>query len=602
VRVKLQIPFSRWRSSTLLALALGVAAPAGAAPKRADEAQVASAVHGMVVSEQALASHVGAEVLKSGGNAIDAAVATALALAVVHPQAGNLGGGGFLLYYRARDSLCTAVDFREIAPLGAKPDMYLDAHGAVDTLRSRTGHLAAGVPGTPAGLHLAWSKYGRQSWRSLVAPAIRLAQDGFSVNADLAAAIAEEMPTLRRFRASADLFAPKGKPLKAGDRLVQKDLARTLRLLAQSGALTFYEGAIADLIVKESQRGHGIIGVQDLAAYRPIERVPLRGRYRDLDVRVMPPPSGGGTLLEMLELLEYYDLSAIGPRSTYRVHLSVEVMERAFADRNQWFSDPDYLRIPMTGLLSPQYIAQLQKGIPMDHATPPGGVRPGTPWQFEPGGLSTMSDPAAFDTLHNVPTRVRREGNHTTHLSVVDAEGNVVALTTTLNSNFGSAVLVEGAGFLLNNEMDDFVARPGTPDQYGLVGGDANTIGSGKRPLSSMSPTIVLRDHKPYLVLGSRGGPRILTTILNILLDVRDHHLSLEAAVANPRFHHQLLPAFITYESGALSDEVRDSLRRMGHQVRERERWSSAQCIEIAPDGTLKGVSDPRSLGAAIGY
>jgi gamma-glutamyltranspeptidase/glutathione hydrolase len=583
-------------------VALGLPSRGDAAPKRTDEPQVATAMHGMVVSEQPLASRVGLEVLKSGGNAVDAAVATALTLAVVHPQAGNLGGGGFLMYYRARDSLCTAIDFRETAPQASRPDMFLDAKGNVDTLRARTGHAAAGVPGTPAGLYLAWSKYGRQSWRSLVAPALRLAQDGFPVNSQLAENIEDELAVLRRFKATADLFAPHGKPLKAGDKLVQKDLARTLRLLAQSGALTFYEGAVADLLVKEMQRGHGNIGVEDLAGYRAVERVPLRGRYRDLDVRVMPPPSSGGTLLEMLSLLEYYDLSAIGSRSTYRAHLTAEVMERAFADRNQWLGDPDYVRVPTAGLLSPQYIALIQAGIPMDHASPPGGVRAGNPWRFEPGGLSAMAPPAAYDTLRNAPNRVQREGNHTTHVSVVDTEGNVVSLTTTLNANFGSGVLVEDAGFLLNNEMDDFVARPGSPNLYGLVGGEANIIAAGKRPLSSMTPTIVFRDRKPFLVLGSRGGPRILSTILNILLDVRDHKLSLETAVGNPRFHHQWMPQFIMHEPDALNEEARNTLRRMGHQLRERDPWSSAQCIEIAPDGTRKGVSDPRARGAALGY
>jgi hypothetical protein len=311
-------------------------------------------------------------------------------------------------------------------------------------------------------LYLAWSKYGRQSWRSLVAPALRLAQDGFPVNTELAAEIQREQPRLARSAASAALFTPKGKPLRAGDKLVQKDLARTLRLLAQSGALTFYEGAVADLIVKEMQRGHGLIDGKDLAAYRAVERVPLRGRYRDLDVRVVPPPSSGGiTMLEALALLEYYDLKSTGPRSTYRVHLTVEALARAFADRNTYLGDPDFVRMPLRGLLAQPYIAGVQATISMVKATPLGGVRPGDPWRYDNTGISVKVGPEGYDSLRVAPSRVMREGNHTTHFSIVDAEGNIACMTTTLNSNFGSGVLVEGGGFLLNDEMDDFDAKPG---------------------------------------------------------------------------------------------------------------------------------------------
>jgi gamma-glutamyltranspeptidase/glutathione hydrolase len=584
---------------------LTLMAGTASAQNKRDEAQILRTQHGMVVSQQPVASRVGLEVLRAGGNAVDAAIATSLALAVVHPQAGNLGGGGFLLYWRARDSLCTVIDFRETAPENARADMYLDAQGQVDTVRARVGPASVGVPGTPAGLHLAWAKYGRQSWRSLVAPALRLAQDGFPINAELAKEIQEEQALLRRFPATGALFLPHGKPLKAGDRLVQKNLARTLRLLAQSGPLTFYEGAVAEQIVKEMERGQGLLTRQDLARYRAIERRPLRGKYRDLELFLPPPPSSGGvTLLEMLKVLEYYELAATSPRSTYRVHLSAEVMARAFADRNAWLGDPDFVRLPISGLLAPGYIASLQGSIDMKKATP-GVVRAGDPWRFEPGGAGgpVKVGSIGMDTLRTgPPTRATRESDHTTHLSVVDSEGNVVSLTTTLNSSFGSGVLVTDAGFLLNNEMDDFDAKPGAANQYGLVGGEANAIAPGKRMLSSMTPTLVLRNGRAWLVLGSPGGPRIISSILNVILDVRDHGMSLEQAVALPRFHHQGAPDIIVHEPGAFSDEVRDRLRIMGHQLQERTPWSSAQCIEIAPDGTRTGVSDPRSRGAAVGY
>jgi gamma-glutamyltranspeptidase/glutathione hydrolase len=554
----------------------------------------------MVVSQQALASQAGLDVLQQGGNAVDAAVATAFALAVVHPQAGNLAGGGFLLLYRARDSLATVIDSRETAPARAHRDMYLDGQGGVDTLRARIGHAAAGVPGTPAGLHLAWSKYGSLPWRSLVAPALRLAQEGFPVNPELAASIAAEASTLRRFPSTAAVFLPNGRPLAAGARLVQPDLARTLRLVAQSGPLTFYEGAVAAQIVEDMQRQGGLVSAADLAGYRAIERRPLRGRYHDLEILTVPPPSSGGvTLLQALALLEPFDLQRVARRSALHVHLVAEVMSRAFVDRNTYLGDPDFVRLPLEGLLSPAYLAGVRGGISLDRATPAAFLRPGDPWRYtKPAAAGTPSDSAA-----PAPESARRgEGDHTTHLSVVDAAGNVVALTTTLNSEFGSGAMVAGAGFLLNNEMDDFSAQPGALNQYGLTGAGANAIEPGKRMLSSMCPTIVLRDGRPWLVLGSRGGPRIITAVLNVLLDVHDHGVALEQAVAAPRFHDQATPDLLWYEPGALSEEVRRALQTLGHNLRERSIYGSIQAIELSPDGTRRGVSDPRSQGAALGY
>jgi len=594
------VRLNRFASSSAIVALLWLASAAHAGlPYR--DGQLAAGHSGMVVSQQPLATRAGLEVLRAGGNAMDAAIATALTLAVVHPQAGNLGGGGFMLYYRAQDSLCTFIDFREIAPARARRDMYLDAQGNVDTLKSQVGPWSAGIPGSPAGLYLAWSKYATRPWRSLLTPAIRYAQDGFAVNEDLAEAIQDRQDDLRRFPSSAAVFLPKGRPLHAGDKLVQKDLARTLRLLAQSGPLTFYEGGLADLVLKDMEHVRGPFTAQDWASYRAVERTPLRGRYRDLQLLCAPPPSSGGiTLLETLAQLEYYDIAATGPRSAYRVHLTSEAMARAFADRNTYLGDPEYVRNPVAGLLSAGYIAALQKTIAMDKASAPGSIRPGEPWKFDPGPR-TILIPDSGDSLRPVPNRAV-EGNHTTHVSVVDAQGNIVTLTTTLNDELGSAYVVPGAGFLLNNEMDDFTSKPGAPNMYGLVGSDTNGIAPGKRPLSSMCPTIVLRAGHPWLVLGSPGGPRIITTVLNIVIDRRDHGVSLETAVATPRFHHQWQPEVIYHEPDAFTDDVKKALQAMGHVLRARTRYSSAQCIEIEPNGTLRGVSDPRTHGAALGY
>ena len=575
------------------AVALSVLVVCGAVAAPAP-VQVAESRRGMIVTQQALATEAGVEVLRAGGNAVDAAVAAAFALAVVHPQAGNLGGGGFLMFVRARDSLATCIDFRETAPARAHRDVYLDARGEVDTTLVRIGHASAGVPGTPAGLYLAWSKYGSRPWRSLIAPALKLAQDGFAVNEELARILTSEYKIYGRFPASRDLFAPNGRPLRAGDKLVQKDLARTLRLLATSGPLTFYEGAVADLLVKEVQRAHGLLSAADLAAYRAVERVPLRGRYRDLDLFVPPPPSSGGvTLLQMLAMLEPNDLAAMRPLGAPRVHLSVEVMTRAFADRATYLGDPDFVRVPIAGLLASAYIASRREGLGLERATP--GVGPGDAWRFTPNGIAPVG------SRRDSAAAMSGAGGNTTHLSVVDVHGNCVALTTTLNAEMGSGVLVPGAGFLLNNEMDDFSSKAGAPNQYGLVGTDANAIAPGKRMLSSMTPTIVRRAGKPWLVLGSRGGPRIITAVMNVLLDVRDGSVPLRDAIAAPRFHHQWQPNLLWHEPNAFNDATRSDLQRLGHVLQERSRYGGINAIEITPDGTRRGVADPRSPGSAAG-
>jgi gamma-glutamyltranspeptidase/glutathione hydrolase len=359
---------------------------------------------------------------------------------------------------------------------------------------------------------------------------------------------------------------------------------------------------VADALAREMQRAGGLITAADLAAYRAVMRTPLRGTYRDLGIFAVPPPSSGGvTLLQALGMLSGWQLGTTSRTSTYRAHLTAEALSRAFADRNVYLGDPLFVRMPVTGLLAPPYVLERQKTIVVDRATPSASVRAGDAWRFEPNAPRTMpAPPAAADTLR-ASFRGSAEGDHTTHFSIVDGEGNVVAMTTTLNADFGSGWMAPGTGFLLNDEMDDFAAKPGVPNMFGLVGSDANAIGPGRRPLSSMCPTLVLRAGQPWLVLGSPGGPRIITTVLNILVDMRDYGVTLEQAVAAPRFHHQWWPDVVSHEAGAFPDDVARGLTGMGHRLELRSAWSSAQCIEVAPDGRLRGVSDPRSHGAAMG-
>jgi gamma-glutamyltranspeptidase/glutathione hydrolase len=543
----------------------------------------------MVVSRHPLASQVGAMVLRDGGNAVDAAVAVSMALAVVLPQAGNIGGGGFLLYHRPDDELFTFIDYRETAPAATHRDFYVDAGGRLDTLRVRSGHEAAGVPGTLAGLHLAWSKYGKLPWSRLLDDAIQLAEQGFEVNDELHRSIVGARH-LARFPAAMALLFKDGEALQPGARLVQPELASTLRKIATSGALAFYEGEIADALIAEMRRGAGVISRQDLAAYRAIERQPVRGRYRDLELVSAPPPSSGGiAMLQILGMLEHLDLGAREPKPMMQFHLMVEAMSRAFADRNTHLADPGFVQVPTLGLLAPEYLEARAKTISLDRHTPSSFVKPGDVW----------SQPSR--RYRSTPQR--HESDNTTHVSIVDADGGIVALSTTLNGGFGSGVIVEGAGFFLNNEMDDFDAQPGQPNQFGLVGGESNAIQPGKRMLSSMAPTIVLKDERPWLVFGARGGPRIITALIQILLNRYEFDMDLEQAVAAPRFHHQWLPDAIWSEEGTFDRGLRGRLQRMGHELRDLKPYkSSAQCIEIVSDSLLIGVSDPRTQGGAASF
>ena len=575
------------RSRSLVVLALvagGCGAPGGglrttwqgtfpAGWRFATPPQAAVGRYTMVVSDHPLASAVGVDVLRRGGNAIDAAVAVGFALAVLHPQAGNIGGGGFLVY-RAADGRAYALDYREAAPAAATRDMYLDADGQM-TDRSITGALAAGVPGSVAGMEAMHRRFGRLPWRELIEPAIRLAREGFVVDSPRAAAFADtvSLKRLRRFPSSVAAYFRRGRPPVAGDTLRQEDLARTLELIADSGAATFYRGGIADRIVQQMARSGGIITRADLAAYQAKWRDPLETTYRGWHVIGMPPPSSGGvTVAEILNVLEGYDpLPAFGTAPL--LHLWIEAMRRAFTDRNRYLGDPDFAPMPIDRLTSKAYAAGLRRGIDRTRATPSSAM----------------------------PSIV--EGTKTTHYSIVDQEGGAVAITTTLNDDFGSALTVDGAGFLLNDEMDDFASKPGYPNMFGLVQGEANAIQPGKRMLSAMAPTIVLDPAgRLALVAGSPGGPRIISAVAQVISDVIDHRMSLAEAVSAPRIHHQALPDSVYFEAGSIPADQRRALEAMGHAFRARPlAIGDVNAILVTPTG-IEGMADPRRGGGAAGW
>ena len=529
-----------------------------------------TAPHAIVVTAQPLATQAGVDILKQGGNAIDAAVAVGFALEVVLPDAGNIGGGGFIVHRSAAGEV-HALDYREMAPSGASRDMYVDSAGNV-TEKSLVGHLAPGVPGSVAGMYEAWKKYGSLPWASLLAPAIKLAE-GHIIDSARSQSIGWERETFLQFPASRAQFLVNDSAPPPGTMWRQPDLARTLRLIADSGPDVFYRGQIADLIVAEMQRGGGLITKEDLARYQAKWRTPVQLSYRGYTIYSMPPPSSGGvTMGELLNILEGYDSLPRFGTPAY-VHLVTEAMRRAFIDRNRFLGDPDFVQMPLDRLLSKEYARTLRAQIDPLHATP-------TPPTTSGGG----------------------EPMHTTHYSIVDASGNAVAVTTTLNGGFGSGVTVAGAGFLLNNEMDDFTSAPGKPNMFGLIQGEANAIQPGKRMLSAMTPSIVLDTTGAlYMVLGTPGGPTIITTVSQVLLNVIDQKMSLADAVAAPRFHHQALPDIIRSERGGLSEETIQALNAMGHEVDRRGGSGTVAAIQKTAGGWV-GVIDPRSAGGALGY
>jgi gamma-glutamyltranspeptidase/glutathione hydrolase len=533
-----------------------------------------------VVSAHPLASQVGLSILQKGGNAVDAAVATALALAVVHPQAGNLGGGGFMILH-LRDGKEMALDFREMAPRRAHKDMYLDKKGRVRKGQSLWTSLAVGVPGSPAGLFRAHESYGVLPWKDLVAPAIRLAKEGFAVDSFLHRSILAKRRFFLRWEATSKIFLPGGKPLALGARLVQADLAKTLERLAAKGGIDgFYRGETAKKIEAWMEESDGLIDRKDLAAYRVVRRKPLRGSYRGYPVLSMPPPSSGGVaLVQMLGLLEKKNLRAMGFGSASSLHWMIEAMRRAYADRARWLGDPDFYPVPVKALISPKYLDSLAGGMNENKATP--------------------------EVLAGNPKAFLKESRETTHFSVLDAKGNAVSCTTTLNSSFGNCQVVPGLGFFLNNEMDDFSAKPGVPNQFGLVGAEANAIAAKKRMLSSMTPTIVLdrKGEKPFLVLGSPGGGRIINTVLQVVVNVVDHHLPLHLAVGAPRIHQQWKPRETAWERLALVPEVRKALMKKGQIFAKRPRTiGRCQAILWRSDGKMFAAADPRSNGSAVAW
>lgn len=534
--------------------------------------------HGMVTSTSPIASRVGVDILKRGGTAVDAAVAVALALAVTWPSAGNLGGGGFMLI-RKRDGTAEAIDYRERAPLAATRDMYLDANGNVIKGASTQGYKAVAVPGTIAGLVLAHKRHGKLKWAELVEPARKLAE-GFTVNYHLGRSLQSKTTNekLQPFPESRHIFQRDGNYYQLGDTIIQKDLAATLTRI-KADASDFYIGETAKRIVADMQKHGGLVTLNDLKTYTPTIRKPLRTTYRGYEIITMPPPSSGGVaLIEMLNMLEPMDLKSLGWHSSKYVHTVVEVMRRAFADRAQFLGDTDFVKVPVNGLISRGYAEQRAKSIDPARATNSRELATG--------------DPAPY------------ESSETTHFTIVDDEGNVVTNTYTLNDGYGSGVTVRGTGILLNNEMDDFTSKPGVPNDYQLIQSEANAIQARKRPLSSMTPTIVLKDNRVLLAIGTPGGPTIINTVLQVVLNVIDFDMDVQEAISAPRFHHQWLPDEIYWEPYEFNQDTRAALEAMGHQFREKPTaLGDAQGIEIDPkDGTRMGAADPRLGGAPAGY
>jgi gamma-glutamyltranspeptidase / glutathione hydrolase len=560
-----------------VALVGAVALPfAALADDQIGHAQTVVAKNGMVVAQEATAARIGADILEKGGNAVDAAVAVGFALAVTYPRAGNLGGGGFMLIHQASGN-DTAIDYREVAPAAITRTSFLDAEGNADPAKSRDSALAIGVPGTVEGLALAEHKYGsgRFTLAELIAPALKLARDGMPVSDDIADLSGNMLDRLKRWPSTAKIFLkPDGTPLAPDETLVQSDLANVLEAIAKDGPHAFYEGPTAEKIAAAVQAAGGVMTVDDLKGYAAVERAPVRGTYRGYDVVSMPPPSSGGVeLIEMLNILEGFDLAHAD--ETQELHLLVEAMKRAYADRALFLGDPDQVKAPVAKLISKDYAATWRATIDPERATPASAIRAGG--------------------------TVQHEGRNTTHFSVVDRFGNAVANTYTLNFSYGVGLVADGTGVVLNNELDDFAAKPEAPNAYGLIGYDANAPGSGKRPLSSMTPTIILKDGKPFLVTGSPGGSRIITAVLQVVVDVIDRGLDIASAESAPRIHNQWLPDQVFAEPGVSPDALA-GLQARGDKVVSTGKFTSVNSIVVTPDG-LMGAADPRTRGGlAVGY
>jgi len=534
--------------------------------------------YGMVVAGQEAAARTGLEVLKRGGNAVDAAVTVAFVMAVTLPRAGNIGGGGFMLIHSAETREVVSIDYWQKAPGRASRNMFMDRDGGADLKLRRQSHLATAVPGTVAGLAMALKKFGTISLAQALAPAIKYAEEGFMVNGKLAADMKAYETLLRAYPATAKIFVkPDGKLYEAGDILVQKDLAGTLKAIAQDGPDAFYKGAIAGLIVKQMQANGGLITGEDLAAYEPLFRTPVRGSYRGYDIISMCPPSTGGVhIIEILNIMEGFDLGRSGHNSAATIHLTAEAMKRAFADLSEYLGDPDFVKVPVKGLTSKRYAADLRAKINPFKTTAGKDIRPG-----------------------DAP---RHERDETTHFSAIDKEGNAVSSTYTLNGNFGNGIVVEGAGFLLNNEMDNFNVRPGRIDESGIQEGEANAIAPNKRMLSAMSPTIVMKDGKVFLITGSPGSSRIISTNLQVIMNVIDHGMNIQEAVNAPRVHNEWLPDELQIEKGISPDTIK-LLSDMGHTVAVGTPMGASSSILVDGKTSMRyGAADPRREGSALGY
>ncbi|MEZ9234656.1 gamma-glutamyltransferase [Shewanella sp. 10N.286.52.A9] len=572
--------------STSIALLLGFTSLSASTVQAANEQSIYSraataqpiwAEHGMVASQESLATRIGVDILKQGGNAVDAAVAVGFALAVTLPRAGNIGGGGFMLVHLAETNKTIAIDYRETAPSKAHKDIFLDEKGKPNPKLSREHGLAVGVPGTVMGFELALEKYGTMKLSEVIAPAIKLAKEGISVNPDLANSLDGLKRRISQWPSSAKIFYKKnGDSFAVNDTLVQTDLAHSLSLIATHGSKGFYEGETAEKIVASIKQANGIMTLEDLKNYQVVEREPIRGEYRGYEIVSMPPPSSGGIhIIQMLNMLENYPINELGHNTAQTLHLMVESMKHAYADRSEYLGDPDFNPVPLKALTDQKYADSLVKKIAYNKATPSAEIKPGNIAPYE--------------------------SNQTTHYSVVDKWGNAVSNTYTLNFSYGSGLVADGTGILLNNEMDDFSAKPGTPNAFGLIGGEANSVQGNKRPLSSMSPTIVMKEGKPFLVTGSPGGSRIITTTLQLIMNVIDHKLNVAEATAAPRIHHQWLPDYIGVETSLNKDTI-SLLEAKGHTIKPSSAMGSTQSIVVTEKGVY-GASDPRRAGSeTLGY
>jgi gamma-glutamyltranspeptidase/glutathione hydrolase len=587
---------------------------------------------GMVTSAHSLASEAGLSILQQGGNAVDAAVTTTLAISVVEPFSAGIGGGGFLLLRLGKTGEIKALDFRERAPLAATQTMFLDQQGKVRPTASMDGYLAVATPGTVAGLYEVQRRYGRLAWKDVVTPAARLAKEGFPVSWRLAEAIARRQ-LLQQNPAARQIFTRQGIPLTVGDRLIQHDLAETLQTIAQNPE-SFYTGSLAAAIARDMAANGGLITQTDLQRYRPVWREPVCGNFRSYRVCSMPPPSSGGVhLLQLLNLIGDLDLKAMGWRHPDALHWLVEAMKIAYADRAKYLGDPDFVEVPVNALISPAYAQHRRQEIERQKARPASLVKPGDIRLLQSLVLTdrtlNLLSSFALRTPHSAPfeqqfLNLRRglpvspllanrqaslpsffpvkESSETSHLNVVDEEGNAVSLTFTVNLGFGAGVVAAGTGIVLNNEMDDFAIAPNVPNAFGLVGGDANAIAPGKTPLSSMTPTIVTENGQLRLVVGAPGGSTIITTVLQVVLNVLIYDMDPRSAIAAPRLHHQWLPDQLWVESWGLDHLTLNDLRHRGHSIQAGRTWGNANAIVLVPDGWLQGAADPRGEGTAYGY